>query len=67
MTLFKPITINQKLDALKKRDKEARLAIVKLCERISILEESNNLHHFAITHCTGGCQAELHRKTPFDS
>lgn len=51
----------------KRPDNETRLAITKLNERILILEESSNLHHFAITHCTGGCKPELRRKTALDS
>lgn len=61
------LLINQRLDALKQRDEDARQAIVKLCERISVLEEYSSLHHHAITHCSGGCKPELHKTTPFES
>lgn len=60
------ILIKQRLEALHQRDEDARKAISALCERIAQLEESSSLHHFAITHCTGGCKPELHRKTPHE-
>lgn len=58
--------IKQRLDALHQRDEDARKAIAAQCERIASLEEFSRLHHHAITHCTGGCKPELHRKTPFE-
>lgn len=66
MTPSESILINQRFDTLKQRDEDARKAIATLCERIASLEESSALHHHAITHCSGGCRAELHRKTPFE-
>jgi hypothetical protein len=67
MTPTDLILINQQLDALRQRDEDARKAIAAQCERIAILEEYSSLHHHAITHCTGGCRAELHKTTPFES
>lgn len=61
------ILIKQQLEALHQRDEDARKAISALCERIAHLEESSSLHHFAITHCSGGCRAELHRNNTFES
>ena len=60
------LLISSRLDALKQRDEDARKAIARLCERISALEESSSLHHHAISHCSGGCRAELHKTTPFE-
>ena len=67
MTPSDTILIRQRLEALHQRDEDARKAIAKLCERISSLEEFSSLHHHAITHCSGGCRAELHKTTPFES
>lgn len=66
MSPSESLLINQRLDALHQRDEDARLAIVKLCERVTMLEEYSSLHHHAITHCSGGCRAELHKTTPFE-
>lgn len=67
MTPTDLILIKQQLDKLHQRDEDARKAIAAQCERIAHLEESSSLHHHAITHCSGGCRAELHRATPFES
>lgn len=67
MTPSDLILINQQLDALRQRDEDARKAISAQCERIAALEEASSLHHFAISHCSGGCRAELHRKNTFES
>lgn len=60
------LLIQQKLDALKQRDEDARQAIASLCRRIAVLEQSSELHHLSISHCAH-CKTELHRKTPFES
>lgn len=54
------------MEALRQRHEDARKAIAALCERVTMLEEYSSLHHHAITHCSGGCRAELHRNTPFE-
>lgn len=64
MTSAETILINQRLDALHRRDEEARKAISALCGRVTSLEEFSSMHNMAISHCTGGCKAELHKEVP---